>query len=293
MKSELAQRNVVLDFEIIAFLTLIFGLIGYSLIRRFQRQDLPGPDYYGKIDLVLMFVPAFLFLTMPFLQVAFPEATGLEQKENETLNRIEDILGSVVNVGFFIFVVFLTYAIMRWMRNIDIVEAFGLKKMSFRMIVIISILGGAATVFICGVFLGEMAQNYLSGIFTDLREQAPVQDFKKSTSQITLVIKVIGACIAAPLAEEVLFRGYMHGALRRFTSPIFAAVVVSALFASAHGNLPALMPLWILAILLTVSYEVTKTIWVPIGIHAVFNAVNVVFILAGEEPETAAMLFWF
>ena len=273
---ELAQRNIVLDFEVIALIALVLGVVGYSWGRFFLKREPDASSPFRAIDLVLMFIPAFFFLLMPLVQVLTP----LEKDLAKEAEKIGDLVSGMVNLGYFAFVMMLLYAILEWIRNIRIVDAFGLKRLSFPVILLISILGGIGAMIFCGALLGSVSQDFLGGVFSDLKEQAPVRDFRNSSSQIALAMKIAMACLAAPLAEELLFRGYLYGTLKRFTSPLFAAVVSAALFASAHANLPALLPLWGLAIILVISYEATKCLWVPIGIHAFFNAANIVLLLS-------------
>ena len=288
--NETAQKNIVLDVELIALLALVVGLLVYGLGRRIFKKELPQNEPFEWIDLVLMFLPAAFFLMMPFLNAFVPEemleAAKNSADKSEAEKRVGDITTSLVNIGFFLFVAMVVFAILEWIRNIRVVEVFGLKRLSLPKVVIISVLGGLATVLLCASLLGNVTQEYLNGIFSDLKEQAPVEDFKNSASSISLWMKVAAACIAAPLAEEMLFRGYIYGTVKRFTSPIFSMVITGGLFAAAHANLSALAPLWALAILLCLSYEITKCLWVPIGIHAVFNiAANIAFMLVQRDPN--------
>ena len=39
------------------------------------------------------------------------------------------------------------------------------------------------------------------------------------------------------------------------------------------------MPLWAFAVFLTIAYEITGCLWVPVGIHAFFNLANVILLL--------------
>ncbi|HWE96584.1 MAG TPA: CPBP family intramembrane glutamic endopeptidase [Tepidisphaeraceae bacterium] len=122
---------------------------------------------------------------------------------------------------------------------------------------------------------------------------------------------VVGACVIAPLFEELLFRGFLQTLFRRmfhFLSgdsvsaggfPVIPAattdaadvpipempppnalhtwaaiVVTSALFAWVH-------PAWsrpvifLLAVCLGYAYERTSNLWVPITIHAGFNTLSI------------------
>ena len=86
---------------------------------------------------------------------------------------------------------------------------------------------------------------------------------------------VVVACVGAPLAEEVIFRGYIYGVAKRFAGIPLAVVFSGLLFGAVHMNLAALLPLTILGIILALAYEYTGSLWGPIAIHFCFNAVTV------------------
>ena len=81
----------------------------------------------------------------------------------------------------------------------------------------------------------------------------------------------------APFSEEVFFRGFMYGGLRR-SMPVWAAAGISGLiFGLLHYTGPdslAVVPqLAVLGILLAWLYERTGSLWLPIMLHVVNNAI--------------------
>ena len=81
----------------------------------------------------------------------------------------------------------------------------------------------------------------------------------------------------APFSEEVFFRGFMYGGLRP-RMPVWAAAAISGLiFGLLHYTGPdslAVVPqLAVLGILLAWLYERTGSLWLPIMLHAVNNAI--------------------
>jgi membrane protease YdiL (CAAX protease family) len=82
----------------------------------------------------------------------------------------------------------------------------------------------------------------------------------------------------APLVEEFIYRGFFYGVTKKFAGP-WAAMISSALvFAAIHQNPPALPAYFLLACGLTLAYERTGSIWTPIAMHVLFNAITVVVI---------------
>lgn len=279
---ELAAKHVLLDFEMITLIALAVGVIFYALLRRVRKPEPSlGPVDYDMFDLVLMFFPAVLFLMNPIVEAvmaASGNAKTVEPPEN-------DVFSVLMNIGYFAFVGIMTCGIIEWIRNRRVVDLFGLRELSLPKIVVFSILGGVASLVICAWAVGEFSTSYLEGIFGELEVQEPVKMFQESDSLMHLSLSILMACVAAPVVEEFLFRGYMYGTLRRLTNPVFAAVIIGGLFAVVHGNLPALLPLWVFSLLLSIVYEVTRCLWVPVGMHIFFNAANIVLMLMPEAAE--------
>lgn len=281
---ELAAKHVLLDVEVIALIALVLGVIGYSFSKRIRQSNLlEDPERYDRLDLLLMFLPALLFLANPIGEVLIAK---MELSKEEPTEKPEHNLASLFfNIIFFLFVAVMAIGIMEWVRNRRVLKWFGLQRMSLPKIVIWSILGTVFSLLLCAGLIGGLSTNFLTGVFGDLEKQEAVQMVQNSSSTSYLIVSIIVACIAAPLAEEFVFRGYMYGALKENTSLVFAMVIVGALFATAHGNLPALLPLMAFSVVLCAAYEITKCLWVPIGIHALFNATNIVLMLQPELLE--------
>jgi membrane protease YdiL (CAAX protease family) len=90
--------------------------------------------------------------------------------------------------------------------------------------------------------------------------------------------------VAAPLAEELLFRGVLFKGLRdgfrarlgRGGAVGLAALISGAIFGSLHlgGGQDKFIPVLVaLGVLLALAYEWTGTLYVPIAIHALNNAI--------------------
>lgn len=102
----------------------------------------------------------------------------------------------------------------------------------------------------------------------------------------TFILLTILAVVVAPMAEELVFRAGVYRFLKGRYRARVAMVLSSALFALAHVNIASFVPLLILGILLSLTYEITGSIRVPIVFHACFN-LNTVFIisLSGAFPN--------
>ena len=84
------------------------------------------------------------------------------------------------------------------------------------------------------------------------------------------------AVVIAPVAEEFIFRGVLYPYVKQLGYPGFAWIGVNFLFALIHVDAAALVPLFVLALVLTWLYERTDNLLVPITAHGLFNAANLI-----------------
>jgi membrane protease YdiL (CAAX protease family) len=110
--------------------------------------------------------------------------------------------------------------------------------------------------------------------------QDTVKLLRETNDPQVLGLMAFAAVVAAPLCEEIVFRGYLYPVLKKF-SGIGPAVFSSSLFfAAAHGNLTALLPLLVFGALLVFLYEITGSLWAPITAHFCFNSATVLVQMA-------------
>jgi len=120
----------------------------------------------------------------------------------------------------------------------------------------------------------------LSGLWAallDLGEPDQLPDsLGVDESVVALVVVCVLVTVVAPIAEEVLFRGFMFGALRTWRGPLVAAVVTGVLFGLIHAgsaDAPFLVPLGVLGILLALLRWATGSLVPCIALHALNNCV--------------------
>jgi membrane protease YdiL (CAAX protease family) len=117
--------------------------------------------------------------------------------------------------------------------------------------------------------------------------------FAAASMKLGLDIEVVrmtylGFLVAwAGFGEEIYFRGYVQGVLRERKGARYAIVVASVLFAIRHYMQMALLlptypvfaaTAWVamafpVGIVLGIIYERTKSLWIPVLVHYLFNIV--------------------
>jgi len=96
------------------------------------------------------------------------------------------------------------------------------------------------------------------------------------------ILILLSVLVLAPLCEEIFFRGLLQSIIRKYTgSPWTAILVASVPFALLHFDQPQhMVALFALGVILGYNYERQGRLYAPIGVHMLFNAVNLVGWLA-------------
>ncbi len=80
--------------------------------------------------------------------------------------------------------------------------------------------------------------------------------------------------LLVPVAEEVVFRGCMYPGFKKSLGSFWAAVLSSLAFMIVHGELIAFPPIFIIGMITAYVYERTRSLYVPIAVHAVNNLIG-------------------
>lgn len=83
---------------------------------------------------------------------------------------------------------------------------------------------------------------------------------------------LLAGAVIAPICEEIFFRGYVFTAVRRTGSVVGAFVMSSVLFALAHLNLQAFIPILFIGFTFAYVYWRTKSLVPSMIAHAMNNA---------------------
>lgn len=105
-----------------------------------------------------------------------------------------------------------------------------------------------------------------------IESQKPVQMFLEARSPWTIAQILLLACVAAPLGEELLFRGFFYPWLKGLTGRAVAMGSVSLLFGLAHMNWTAFLALAFFGLVLNLVYDYTGKLAYAIALHAAFNS---------------------
>jgi membrane protease YdiL (CAAX protease family) len=144
-----------------------------------------------------------------------------------------------------------------------------LSTLGFRPVDIRSL--GALLGLVAAVVLGA---NIVVRAFVHLPRTQDLFVFGHNPRQVLLIVALV--LVAAPLSEEVLFRGFLLQGLARRWGFWPAAVVSSAVFALAHLWPYLYVPIFIMGLAFAWLFWRTGSLWASIAAHATMNATSLV-----------------
>lgn len=228
-----------------------------------EEEDLSFPyaswGAMTALGVSLLALFAGMLLSLPFLAIA-----GVDSAQDAPTGVLIAIQACTA-LGFILIPILVATGTSGGVRN-------GLRRLGF-----VSFRPGNALLW-CGIGISAyFAFTILYATLIGQPEQDEIADkFGSLASQFLLIV------IAAPLAEEICFRGFLFGGLRRRLPMIPAALAGGIFFGLLHfttgwSAVPALV---FLGAMFAVVYEKTGSLWPPIILHAANNALALAVLTA-------------
>jgi membrane protease YdiL (CAAX protease family) len=107
--------------------------------------------------------------------------------------------------------------------------------------------------------------------------------FTQLTASSDYIVAFITLVIVAPLAEEVLFRGYLYSKMRRVASVWVSTIAISLLFGYVHGQWNVGVDVFALSLVACWLREYTGTLWAGLFLHMLKN--GLAFYLLFINPQ--------
>ena len=131
------------------------------------------------------------------------------------------------------------------------------------------------------------AVQWLQAWMGQVSSMQPIFDQLAKVDSVAAWVLMFGMVVVlAPLAEEVVFRGVLLPWLSARFGVTVGVIGSSVLFAGIHLHVPSMLPLFILAIGLSVVFAWTRSLLSCIFLHAVFNAFTLVNFLLSYSPTS-------
>ena len=131
------------------------------------------------------------------------------------------------------------------------------------------------------IVLAGFAVDFISRIFgISLEQQEILKRVLEEESLGVLTFMFFFGILAAPVIEELLFRGFIQPAVRNSFGKLKAIFISGLLFAIVHLNAYVFLQIFILGLLLAYLYEKTGSLIAPITIHIFHNTATLAFLIS-------------
>jgi membrane protease YdiL (CAAX protease family) len=265
--------GVLHDLSVFVSIVTALALVGYRLLRQLrpevswnhEGQVLSRP--YGALDLLLLAGLGLFYLFA--IQPHTPGEGGGDAASAGSL-VLSMVFNLIVCTGLLLYLF--------QMRGLNPAELFGLQRLQWRKLALM-VAVFTVVILIAVNLVSALTVTWLQKFWPDLQPQETVKAFQQSDGIGFKLLVILMAVVVAPLVEETLFRGFIYGVLKRYTDAPFAALSSSLMFAIIHMHVGSLLPLWVLALLFCLAYEITGCLLVPMILHGIFNGVSIVAML--------------
>jgi hypothetical protein len=264
-----ASRGTYTAMAAVGGVLLLLGLVGLALRALRVKRSLPPERYRGPSIFVLL-------LIVLVAGNIVSGAVGLIDPEAIT-NLTALPAGTATLLLFLTPVSFLAVALLfvvwpralvgvRWVDGLRAVVRFGAGVG----------IGALAWVF---VFVISAALEWL---LRQLGQQIGGQQLAVDLlGNVPFAVGIVGVAVVAPIAEELFFRGVTLNAWEREYGPRRGLWGSALLFTAIHvpdGGIFIVPPILILALVLGITYQRTRSLPMVIGIHAAFNAISTILV---------------
>ncbi len=216
--------------------------------------------------MMLAGIPVFLKIVKQVFGLNLVEAFG-QNTILLSLSLVVNILTclyifNIVRAGYGLPVVSLGLTASNWKSDVKT----GLKYYLIVLPVIIA--SGFIVDFILRAFGIEPAQ------------QDIINNILSEDSLGVLAFMVFFGMLAAPIVEELLFRGFLQSAVRINCGKLQTLLISGFVFALVHWNAHVFLQIFVLGLLLAYLFEKTGSLVAPITVHICHNTTTLAFLIS-------------
>lgn len=249
-----------------------------SFRTKFITPFLAKPEPHPTKQRVLMIIgiPIWAFLGFMLAQAVVLALIQALQAVGVPLNKIDASLFQVVAGGIIYALSLLIVIGVPWLikRSRTTKEQLGIQRLpTWSDIGLVP--AGAIVYLILTSVISGLAMTFLKFVNYD---QTQDTGFSNLSGQSEYIMAFIMLVIIAPVAEELLFRGYLFGKLRKY-APIWGAILITSLvFAIVHFAWNVGLDVFALSIVLCILRVVSGSLWPSMMLHMLKNSIAFFFL---------------
>lgn len=159
-------------------------------------------------------------------------------------------------------------------KRVSLVEWLGLRWGKWRSVLFIAPAAVLGMLLLMGSLQVLGYDLWIESLGVDAVQDS-VKLLQETHDPVILALMTVAAVVAAPICEEIVFRGYFYPVTKKIGGRWIGSICTALFFSAAHGSLVALLPLFIFSGVLVFIYEKTGSIWSCIAAHFCFNGTTV------------------
>ena len=132
-------------------------------------------------------------------------------------------------------------------------------------------------VMIAAGFIVDFA---LRSLGIEPEQQDIINNILSEDSLGVLAFMIFFGMLAAPIVEELLFRGFLQSAVRITCNKMQTVLISGFVFALIHWNAHVFLQIFILGLMLAYLFEITGSLVAPLTVHICHNTTTLVFLLS-------------
>jgi len=163
-----------------------------------------------------------------------------------------------------------------------------LANLGFRKVKISKMLGYTVlgfVLYLSTAFIIAFIQNYFNIEIPGFGQQ--IQKIPAfGSGLINMIIASITIIIVAPIAEEIIFRGFLYQLIAKYFPAKLAIPLAGFIFAVSHLEFNVILPLWLLGTIIAYIFHKTNSIYTTVLFHALNNLLAFIaeyFIITGAS----------
>lgn len=126
--------------------------------------------------------------------------------------------------------------------------------------------------------VNSVLRDLFPGTFDTERIEERARDLYERAEGLWVIALVGVVVLAAPLIEELVYRGFIQNTLRSRFADALALVITAVWFTVIHLRPVEFPGLFAFAVVLGVTFQVTKRLGMPILAHMAFNATGLALV---------------
>ncbi len=127
---------------------------------------------------------------------------------------------------------------------------------------------------------GFIADSIIRAFGIEPRQQDIISNLLNEDSLGVLAFMFFFGMLAAPIIEELLFRGFLQSAVRITCSRLQTILISGFVFALIHWNAHVFLQIFVLGFILAYLFEKTGSLIAPITVHVCHNTITLVFLIS-------------